>query len=97
MENNLHQDIAQFITQAVRAGAFNGVDGLICFFKQILAQAFVGLGAIPGAAPFAAQESHEIEQFINGKRIFLPECFGCINRSGRIGHGFSPCLMSARH
>ena len=60
----LEDNIAQLFTQQ---GIILQIDGLYClvnFFDEVLADALMGLLSIPGAAIFAAQDIHDLQQIL---------------------------------
>ena len=67
MENHLEQHITEFLAHVLFVAILRGIDKLTAFFNQIWQQRMRGLLAVPRAAVFRTQTSHNIDEIL--KRV----------------------------
>src|SRR5262249_38824862 len=94
---DLQQQVAQLVLKRLRTSGIDGVDHLARLFEHVLAQRFVALLPIPGAAVRGEQPPHERDQARAGLALLLIELSALGNLEafaharalacpGRVGH-----------
>ena len=68
VEQDLQQEIAEFLGQILGASLFDGVEDFVGFFDQVGFEGRVGLLAVPGAAAGGAQAG------LDGDQVFKEFC-----------------------
>jgi hypothetical protein len=62
MKDDLKQQITELLHQVALVIALQGLHDLVRFFDQVGFQRSAGLFAIPGAAPWAAEPGHDLDE-----------------------------------
>ena len=76
MENDLQQQVAEFLFKRSHIVAVERIKHLVCFFQQRGAQAFVGLLRIPRAAAGSTEPMHNFKQPVNAVACTLQKPAG---------------------
>ena len=63
VKDHLQEQIAQLLGKFARVAGFHGVECFVGFLDQVLAQRFMGLLTVPGAAAWAVQALLQRDQF----------------------------------
>ena len=69
VKHHLQQHIPQLFLQQGHVLVVDGLHGLVDFFDEIPADAFMALGGIPGAAPGGPKKGHQLYQIVKGKSV----------------------------
>ena len=62
VEDDLQEEIAEFILEGVRIPRIQGIDRLIAFFNEIVTDGLMRLLAVPWATARSAEPRHDLEQ-----------------------------------
>jgi hypothetical protein len=66
VEEDLEEEVAEFIGEFGVVGGFEGFEDFVGFFEEVGAEGHVGLFAVPGAAVGCAEAGHGRDEFFEG-------------------------------
>jgi hypothetical protein len=64
MQEDLEQQVAQFLAEEAAVSIVEGGQGLVCFFDEIGAEGAMSLDTVPGAAGGAAESSDDAAESV---------------------------------
>jgi len=101
MQHNLHEHVAELLTQVCRVVGLNAVERLVGFLDHVLADALMRLFAVPRAAIGLTQAPDGLHQMLQlGRRIYqrrqVARTLGIL-LSHMLGHGYSSSRITWRN